>query len=224
MAVACAAALATVPPHFGGAARASEADPPGRAFAALVERWQNVRDYSLTIDAHEVDGARIDDRTLRYEFRKPDRARLEVLSGNGAGSVVIWHGGNDAVAYRRSLPWLRGHFDARSKRVTSPRGNGVLTPNLGALLTCWSEHRDALSEHALDDGDDAGSDRIELRYDGFSCPTDAARDKDVTRDVLIVSRSTHLVMRRERYEGSTLVERWTLRDLQLDAGINDSRF
>jgi hypothetical protein len=96
------------------------------SFDRLVTDWQHVRDYSVTFDDHEALGAQTDDRKIHYAYRAPDRARLDVLSGTDSGSTIVWAGGNEVVAYRRSIAFFKKRADAHASDLTSIRGNGIL--------------------------------------------------------------------------------------------------
>ena len=192
------------------------------ALASLLNAWSHVHDYTVTIDAREVLGKKTDNRVLHYAFRAPDDARLEVISGQSRGGIVVWHGGNQVLAYRRGVvSFVKVHMDARDPRVSTLRGNGVLTPNLGHLLACFDRHRDAVREANGPALDGKPTTAVTLTYDGFTCPDDSAQDRAVTRDVLYVDSNGIPVMR-ERFEGATLVEHWVLRDVRIDPGVEDS--
>jgi cytochrome oxidase Cu insertion factor (SCO1/SenC/PrrC family) len=191
------------------------APPP--ALQALVTRWSQVRDFSVTIDALETSGKRTQAQQLRYEYRMPHQALLEVLNGPERGSVVVWNVGDQkATAYRRGLALFKLRADPRDPRLTSMRGNGILTPNFAALLSCFVAHQSHVSEQRGLNVNNEPTKAIELNYAGFACPNDSTDDRKVTRDVLYVAQDTGLPVLRERFEGKMLVERWALRDLKLE--------
>ena len=211
--------FACLTPAAGGGA------PSDSPFAQLLTTWRQVRDFTVTIEATERLGGRTTQNVLHYAFRKPDRARLDVVAGPSRGAVVIWRGGDRVTAYHRSLSFFKVRTRVKSSRVTSPRGNGVLTPNLGDVLECFARHRGDVRERPgpMVDGDATSA--IVLNYTGgVACPDDSSKDGDVTQDVLYVSRRTGYVVRRERYERESLVERYALRDLRVDEGLPDDLF
>jgi hypothetical protein len=59
---------------------------------------------------------------------------------------------------------------------------------------------------------------------GIGCDGDPPRDRDVTKDVLTITRDTGVIVLRERYAGPTLVERWQLKDVRINAGLTDDDF
>ncbi len=195
----------------------------GSPFDRLVDDWQSIHDYSVTIDAHEVLGDQTDQHELHYSFVKPDHARLDVISGSKSGSTIVWNGGDSVVAYRRSMSFLKMHGSPTQKDLTSLRGNGVLSPNMGDLVACFGEHRESLEvrDGPLVDGDP--TDEIALPYKDVACPDDPPADRGaVTLDVLDVSRKTGMIVQRTRFAGDVQVERWALKDYVIDSGLTDS--
>jgi hypothetical protein len=153
------------------------------------------------------------------------RTVLDVVVGPSRGAVVIWRGGDRVTAYRRGLSFLKIRTAAKSSRVTSRRGNGVLTPNLSDVLECFAKHRGDVREGAGPTVDGDATNAIVLNYTGgVACPDDSSQDGDVTRDVLYVSSCTGFVVRRERYERESLVEEYALRDLRVDEELPDDLF
>jgi hypothetical protein len=205
------------PPHSGAASR------PDASLDRLQAAWTALDGYTVTIDAHEVSGDKTEDHELRYTFAKPGHARLDVVSGSAAGATVLWDGGDTVTAFRRGLSFFKLHVGLHDKRVTSLRGNGVLTPDLGVILGCYAAHRNAVSETDGPPVDGAETTELRLTYDGFQCPDDPPADRNVTLDVLDLSRSTGLVVERRRYEGDALVEKWDLKDYQIEAGAGESQ-
>jgi hypothetical protein len=194
------------------------------ALASLAAAWSNVHDYRLTIDAHEVLDGRTQTQVLSYAFRAPDRARLEVLSGPEYGAIVVWYGGADAIAYRRGLALFKLHAPARDPRLTSLRGNGVLTPDFAAIIGCFEAHADRVHELPGPAVDGQATVAIVLAHGGVDCSTDSAVDRAVTRDILFVSRRTNLPVLRARYVAEQLVERWQLKGLRTNEALGDSDF
>lgn len=194
---------------------------PAPAYDRLAGMWSRLHDYTVTIDSHEVLGSRISDHELHYAYRKPDRAKLEVVTGVSSGSTIVWSGGDSVVAYRRGLRFFKKHGGVKDAALTSLRGNGVLTPNLGDIVACFGEHRGALLERAGPLVGEEATDEIELPYENVVCPDDSEADRTVTRDVIDVSKRTGLVVQRTRYVGATVVEQWNLRNYTVDAGLDD---
>lgn len=202
-----------------GAIPARGESRPTPALDRLVHRSQAIREYSATIQAHEADGDRVDDRVLRFTFSVPDHATLEATSGKGAGMTLVWSGGTRVRVRGGLFSILPVWLDLHDPRITSLRGNTMLRAQLGPALHCFEAHRDDVTEGVGPPVDGHPTDTIALAVaGGLRCPADSARDGDVTKDVLTVTQADSKVVRRERYVGSTLVERWVLSDVVVVSG------
>ncbi|MBC5799449.1 MAG: hypothetical protein GIX03_03250 [Candidatus Eremiobacteraeota bacterium] len=203
----------------GVPARAATALP---ALDHLAATWRNLHDYSVTIVAHEVMGDRSSDHELQYAFRKPHQARLDVIKGTKSGSTILWDGGDRVTAYRRGLSLFKMHGSAHDVDLTSLRGNGILNPDEGDVVACLDAHRDRIVERAGPTVDGDATDELVFSNANISCPDDPASDKDVTLDVIDVSKRTGLVVLRKRYVGKDVVEHWELKDFKIDSGLTDA--
>jgi hypothetical protein len=193
------------------------------AFGRLEDAWNALHDYSVTIDAHEVLGDRSDDAELIYSFRKPDRARLDVITGTKAGSTIVWDGGPRVTAYKRSFSLFKMHSDAWDPSLTSLRGNGILSPDMGDLVECFGAHRSELREGPGPVIDGEATDALALPYKDVVCPDDPPNDRGVvTLDEIDISRTTGLILMRTRFAGDEIVERWELKDYKVDTGLSDA--
>ncbi len=193
------------------------------AFDRLQAFWAGIQDYSMTIDAHEVLGDASGEAELHYAFKRPDHARLDVIRGAHSGSTVTWDGGDRVTAYKRIFSLFKIHPDVHDDRITSLRGNGIQTGNLGDVLACYAAHRDALRQIPGPLIDGKPTDEISLPYRDVTCPDDSPTDRGtVTLDVIDVERDTGLVVMRERYAGSLVVERWELTGYKINSGLDDS--
>jgi hypothetical protein len=193
------------------------------AFERLENTWDGIKDYSMTIDAHEVLGDQAADSELHYAFKRPNQARLDVLKGLKSGSTMVLDGVDRVVGYYRRLSFFKTHGGAQDKNLTSLRGNGILNPNLGEIVSCFGAHRDEIRQSAGPDVDGQPTDEIALPYEHVACSSDSATDRStITLDVLDISRDTGLVMQRKRYVGNEAVETWLLSDYKLNSGLTDS--
>ena len=193
--------------------------------ARLAETWAAVRDYRVDIDANELVGDRWDMRRVRYSLLRPNRAKMEILDGSSQGTVLVWDGG-DRIRVRPGGLFRFVHlaFLLNDPRVTSGRGNTLFTPDFGKVLECFAAHAEDVQ---IVPGSTAGEGTTELVFEhapGPACSTDSSRDLLVTRDVVTLSTETNLPLRRERFEGERSVERWDLRNLQINPGLKPSDF
>ena len=194
----------------------------GSGFERFADRWSQLHDYSVTIDAHEVLGAQTDEHEYWYAFRKPESARLDIVAGSRSGATELWNGGDGIVAYKRAMSFFKKHGHVKDRDLTTLRGNDIMMPNMGDLVACFAAHRDSLQEKAGPEIDGEPTDEILLPYGGVACPDDSDTDRSaVTLDVLDVSRATGLVLIRTRFQGDVPVERFTMKDYKIDSGIDD---
>lgn len=198
---------------------------PSGALDRLARAWSALRDYKADIYSHEQIGDRASDHTLRYDYRRPDRARLDIVSGTPANATLIWTGSDTIVAYRRGFAFFKMRGDARSDALTSIRGNGILTPNTGDIVACFQAHRSAVRERPGPTVFGTATDEIALPYVGVACPDDSPLDrKTITLDVLDLDPASGLIVQRHRYAGSELVERWIVTARAVDIDIPDGEF
>jgi hypothetical protein len=211
---------------LGAAILTGRASPAGAqdAFDRLQLLWNGLHEYSVTIEEREVMGAQTSEHTLHYAFRKPNQARLDVVTGTKSGSTILWSGGDRVIAYHRNLSFFKMHGGVKDVDLTSLRGNSILSPNMGDLLACFGEHRAALIEREGPVIDGEPTDELALPYAGVSCPDDSPSDRNVTLDILDVSQHSGLILMRTRYEGEAVVERWVLKDYKIDSGLTDADF
>jgi hypothetical protein len=200
--------------------------PSGQANAplldALQKRWAAIDDYTATIVAHEVDGDRVEDRTMRFWFRKPDRAKLQMTGGGGPSSVLVWKGGSNV---RVKVGFFTLSFDLHSPTINSIRGNTMLRPDLTSTLVCFQSHRDAVKQATGPEIGGKPTHTLTLAIPGgLGCLGDSATDHDVDRDVLTLRDDDNLDVLRERYVGSSVVEHWELRDVRTNVGLGDDDF
>jgi len=224
--VACAGAMLALMLAPGMSSRSNAASEHATPMLdAIVHFMSTVRDYSVTIDAHEVDGSEIDDRIIHFWFREPQQAKIEVVKGPAAGTRLVWTGGDKAHVRGGIFSWLPIYLDLHDSRIVSLRGNTMLRAEFKPGLDCFVAHRDAVTEAPGPKVDGQATVLVTMNIpSGLNCPADSATDHAVTRDVLTAFRSSATVVKRERYVGDTLVERWTLSDMKFNPGLTDADF
>jgi hypothetical protein len=112
------------------------------------------------------------------------------------------------------------HGPLRDAKFLSLRGNDIRVAILQTIIDCYSAHRDTMVEAPGPDldGDPTISVSITAK-DGVMCDgNDWQQERAVTRDEVLISKTTGLPRRRMRYEGTTLVEEWDLRDMATHGG------
>ncbi len=180
--------------------------------------------YSLVIKAHEVSNGKVQDQTYFYQYKKPNLSRTEVIDGNGKGSVGLWRGGDTVVAFRKSMPHFRKRFNIHDAKVTSLRGNTLLTPSLFAILDYFGNCNSVLSTQELNvDGIEVTEVTMRRALTHPQSKTIINSD-DTTKDVLDISKTSHYPVRWLRYSGDVLVEEFHLYDLKVNTPLDNSLF
>ena len=196
---------------------AGRAAPSGPMWDAFTKAVDHANDYTETVVAHEVKGDAVQDRTYHVYFRKPALERADIVSGPGHGGAAVWSGGDTVHGHQGGILALI--------RLTLPITDGKAVDLLGNPMTVplFSVARD----HFLHDG--TVSEGPGKTVNG--APTDAltfvAADPAkarVSKEILYLSRVTHLPIRHEGFDGATLVETEDFSDQVVNKGIPDSTF
>ncbi len=173
----------------------------GRANASALSQfaaaWANINDYTCQITTHETIGVDVQDRTYQYAFKKPHSAKSEITAGPGKGAKLRWSSGPAPVMSLR-----RDTLDSAS---------------FAAILTAYQSGNGTLAEGTAE--------TILGPIDTVTLTiANPSANKDVSKDVLFISRTTHLPVRRSRYEGSILVKQEDFINIKTNTGLKDTDF
>ena len=198
------------------------AAPTQSAFDSLVDKLRAVHAYEFDVDATEHAGTVTKAATMHVAVNIDDHSeQLVILAGAHHGSVVSWTGGPDeSVKLPGMMSVIPVHGPLRDSKFLSLRGNDIRVAELQTILDCYAAHRDSMVEAPgpMLDGEQTISISITSK-DGVVCDgNDWQQERAVTRDEVLISRATGLPRRRARYEGTTLVEEWDLRDFTMHGG------
>jgi len=207
-------ALACAAPASAGAGQS--------AFDSLVDKLRAVHAYEFDVDATEHAGKVTKAATMHVAVNLDDHSeQLVIIAGPHHGSVVSWTGGPEESV---KLPGMMGlipvHGPLRDSKFLSLRGNDIRVAELQTILDCYAAHRDSMVEMPgpIVDGDPTVSISVSSK-DGVMCDgNDWDQERAVTRDEVLISKTTGLPRRRIRYEGTTLVEEWDLRSFETHGG------
>jgi outer membrane lipoprotein-sorting protein len=181
--------------------------------------FAKVNDYTATIAVHEVDGKNADDHVYAYAFKKPTSAKIDVLSGSNKGGGIVWTGGDKVKGHRGGiLSGIHLTLDLHDKQVVSLRGDSIDTGTIPAMLDRFKQVKGDITEGTGLTIDGAPTDAVTLKV------ADPAADKGVTREVLYLSKTTHLPVRRDRFAGDVLVKSEVFSNLKTNVGLKDSDF
>ncbi|HEY8297564.1 MAG TPA: hypothetical protein VIG32_06035 [Candidatus Baltobacteraceae bacterium] len=208
------AALALILAH--GALRAA----PVPALAAFDDAFAKVHDYTVTLRAHEVSGSRTQDRVYHYWYRKPNDAKIEIASGEGAGGGGVWTGGDQVSGHQGGFLISKFHLKVglHDGRAVSLRGYTIpdgLFPN---EVEKYRTIKGQLSEGAGPTVDGQATDAVTLNV------ADPAAVGGVTRMVLDLSKATHMPVRQIRYQGDQIVADEIWSELKTNVGLSERDF
>lgn len=197
---------------LSGSAKASGSAP---AIDAFRDAFAQIRDYTYTLRSHETLGNRVQDRVLQYWFMKPHFAKTVVVSGDGSGGVAVWNGGDQLSGHQGGLlAFIHLRVGLHDARATSLRGLTVLDALLQNVVGRYADVRGTLRQG---DGGEA-ADRLELDV------ADPSSDYGITKQVLYLSKSTHLPVRQILYQGEQIVCDQTFADVKTNVGLTQSDF
>jgi hypothetical protein len=192
------------------------ADPALSAFGAAVDTLQ---DYTVTIAVHETDGKRAQDRAVRYWYKKPTTAKIEVISGTGRGSVAVWRGGGSVRGHQGGfLSAIKLTVGIHDARAVSLRGDTSDSAYFGNVLERFKTTKGELSEAPGPEIAGVSTEAITLKV------ADPSRNQRISKDVVYLSRATHLPVKRERFEGDVLVKSQFFSNLKLNLNLTDQDF
>lgn len=189
------------------------------ALSDFAEAWSKVDNYSCSIVVHETLGTQTQDRRYDFWFKKPTLAHIEITSGPGRGSGSVWHGGDTVLGHQGGL--LRGiklNISLNDSRAVSLRGDPMTVAIFGNILAIYQSGIGTVTEGPGETIDGSPTDMVTLKI------ANPAANKNVSRDVLYLSKTTHLPVRRVRYEGDTLVKQEDFVNVKINPGLKDSDF
>jgi outer membrane lipoprotein-sorting protein len=174
----------------------------GRASASALSdfanAWAKVEDYTCQITTHETTGADVQDRTYAYAFKKPHAAKSEITAGPGKGAKLVWNGG--------------------ANRAMGLRGDTLESTSFASILASYQSDKGTISESTTDTILGVPIDTVTMLV------ANPSANKDVSKDVLFISRATHLPVRRARYEGNILVKQEDFINVKVNTGLKDADF
>jgi len=196
--------------------------PPVQAGAVMDEFAKAagaIDSYTASIVTHEIDGTNTQDRVYSFGFLAPHSAKIEIVSGPGHGSGAAWTGGDTVRGHMGGiLSGIKQSISIHDSRATSLRGDTIDSASFPSQLEHFKTTKGEITEGAGPVVGGVDTDTITL------VPAVPGTDHPVTKDVLFISKVTHLPVRRERYAGDTLVKREDFQDVKLHAGLTDKDF
>ncbi len=212
-------ALALVAPVAGLAqtsAGSGTASPP--AWEAFKKANESIKDYTETITAHEVKGSDVQDRVYHFSFAKPAFARSAIVSGPGSGGEAVWTGGDHVRGHQGGfLKMIKLTIPIDDSRATDLRGKTIDAAFFPTMIASF-ESGGTISEEPGPTVDGVPTDAVS------HVPPDPSKVRGLTKDVFLISRTTHLPVEHLGYEGSQLVEDDKFTDQKINPGLPPSTF
>lgn len=203
------------------------ADPAGLVapydvtLQGMKERFEALTDYSCSFDSFVSDGRRSQKGTYRYFFKKPDLIRMEVVSGENAGVILIVRDGKVRVKPAGLLSILSLTLRPDDSRVIDIRKNRPDQSSWGYYLDQHLQNLDLAT--VLSSTRDTIDGRPVLIYEIAS--QDPARTQGIAREKIWVAVPDSFLLRYEMYDrDGRLVMMAHFKDILLDQSLPDSLF
>lgn len=181
---------------------------------AVLQTWldQHPR-YAYTTEAFErlPSGAGVT-ATLHVTYDAAMKIEtVHVVSGRGAGSDIRWSGGTSVdVRGPGVVHILPVRMAVRDARILSPGGNDIRTAVFSRVVRCFVAAADRVRVASRSPRQDV----IALTDSaGVRCG-DEYGSGEITTDRLTFDPSDGHPLMRERLSGTTVVARWSIRDLR----------
>lgn len=189
---------------FVGAMPAPSAPlPSSAALDAFARAWAAVAAYTATVTVFERKSARVQNVVFDYSFRKPSNVTVHVVKGPNAGVTLIWNGGTGLIGHRGSglMGVFKKSLSLHDPQVTTIRGSSIDELGFGKIL---AHARQTPGKLSLARGPVIGG----VETDALTLiAAHPAANASLTREIIDISRTTHLPMRVVGYQGRTLVRK-----------------
>jgi hypothetical protein len=203
----CALLLSGASATSAGAAPA----PSAIALNAFARSWASVPGYSAIVTVFEQKGTRVQNVVFDYSFRKPSSATVQVVKGQNAGVTLLWDGGSNVVAHRGSglSAMFKKTLSLHDSQVTTIRGSSIDELSFGKILEHAQQTAGKLSV-SPGPAIAGATDAVTL------IPSHPGADAQYTREVIAISKTTHLPVRVLGYQGHTLVRKIDFSNVKLE--------
>jgi outer membrane lipoprotein-sorting protein len=201
------------------ASAAARADNSAPAIDAFNAAFASVNDYTFKLHSHETLGNRVQDRIYDYWFMKPHYAKTYIEAGDGAGSGGVWTGGDQVSGHQGGLlSGIHLKVGLHDGRATSLRGYTIPDGLMQDVVETYVTVPGKLTQ--TDGGVLMGqpTDRLELDV------ANPSADRDISKQILYLSKTTHLPIRQLLYSGDALVLDQTFYDVHTNVGLTQSDF
>ncbi len=189
------------------------AAPSGPA-AAFLDAWAKVSSYTANIKVHLVKGSDVQDRTYHYAYLKPHYAKIDITGGPGRGGGAVWTGGDTVSGHQGGiLSGIHLTVSIHDGRAVDLRGHTI---DVASFENVAQAIKDAPS---VTNGEETYNGAA---YDTVTYPY--KEEAGATKRVVLLSRTTHLPVRRVTYDGDKVVETEDYTDVNTSANLKVSDF
>jgi hypothetical protein len=186
----------------GGAASFAAPIRSSPALGAFSIAWDAVTAYSATVTVFEQHGAAVQNVVFSYTFRRPSTVTVDVVGGPNNGVSLLWKGGPTLTAHRSGLASaFKETLSLHDAKVTTIRGSSIDELSFARILAHAQQTAGAISQSSGPLINGVATDTVTL------IPAKAATDAGYTREIIEISRATHLPLRIMGYQGATLVRK-----------------
>lgn len=185
--------------------------PTSGTLGGFARTWGSVSQYTATVTLFERQGTRVQRAVYDYTFRKPSSVTLHVSSGASAGDTLVWDGGTTVVAHRGSglFSAIKKKFGLHDPATTTIRGSSVDQLSFGEILAHARETPGKLESRAGGKVNGEATQALAL------IPRSASLDGGLTREIVLLSKTTFLPVRVLGYAGNALVREINFSNVQL---------
>lgn len=189
------------------------------AITAFDDAFAKVNDYTMTVKAHEVLGTATQDRVYHYAFKRPTSAKVDIVTGDGAGSGGVWKGGDTVKGHKKVLFFTGSRtVPLHDPQATSLRGYTIPDGLMQDEVDKYKQIKGVSIQKTGPDVDGVATDEIDLNV------ADPSANQGVTRMVLLLSKATHWPVRQTRYAGDKVVAEASFSDIKTNVGLTDGDF
>ena len=195
-----------------GVALLGAAPPP--AATAFLDAWAKVSSYTTDIKAHEVKGSDTQDRTYHYAYLKPHFAKIDITGGPGRGGGAVWKGGDTVTGHRGgAISFIKLSKPLHDPEAVSLRGGTIADAS-------FETSAEAIKAAPVVT---AGEETLNgVAYDTVTYPH--KDEHGATKRMLLLSRTTHLPVRRVTYAGDSVVITEDFTNVNTAANLKESDF
>jgi len=196
---------------LGGGTAFSAASPHSSStLDAFDTVLSTVTAYNATISIFEQKGVRVQNIVFKYTFRRPSTVTTDVVGGPNNGVSMLWTGGTTVSAHRGGFAGvIKRTIALHDPLVTTIRGGSIDELSFDRILAHARQTPGKISQGPGMIVNDVATDAVTL------IPSRVTTTSGYTREILEISRATHLPLRVLGFQGTKIVRRVDFVDVKL---------